>query len=106
MALPDYTRHEIHIQPGGFVGDEFAGAISLHGFKHFNRHFSLDDPQEHHLAMAQAAPWADHRFNSERWVPEYRGSDFPGVLPAAGFEVKIGPKRPGAFQEVTATKPG
>lgn len=238
MALPEYTRYEIHIQPGGYVGDEFAGAISLHGFKHFDRQFAFNDHQEHHLAMAQETPlpcdgkvarildlgcgwgglataykerfpeaevwgidvgapmvrwahhravkmglavnfaqrlgedskfeagsfdvvgsyimfhevsaeaakqivaeafrilrpggvfrvidfvtrgnpeyrepktvmakagqWADHRYNNERWAPEYRGSDFIGVLRAAGFEVKIDPKRPGAFQEVTATKP-
>ena len=55
--------------------------------------------------LAKAGQWADHRFNMERWAPEYRASDFPGVLRAAGFEVKIDPKRPGAFQEVTATKP-
>ena len=24
--VPEYTRHEIHIQPGGYVGDPFAGA--------------------------------------------------------------------------------
>ena len=27
MDLPDYTRHEIHAQPGGFVGDPFAGWV-------------------------------------------------------------------------------
>jgi ubiquinone/menaquinone biosynthesis C-methylase UbiE len=238
MALPEYTRYEIHIQPGGYVGDEFAGAISLHGFKHFDRQFSFNDHQEHHLAIAQETPlpcdgqvkrvldlgcgwgglataykerfpeaevwgidvgapmvrwahhraakmnlavnfaqrlgedskfeagsfdivgsyimfhevsaeaakqivaetyrilrpggvfrvldfvsrgnpeykapttvlakagqWADHRFNMERWAPEYRASDFPAVLRTAGFQVSIDPKRPGAFQEVTATKP-
>ncbi|MFO1426426.1 MAG: class I SAM-dependent methyltransferase [Steroidobacteraceae bacterium] len=238
MALPEYTRYEIHIQPGGYVGDEFAGAISLHGFKHFDRQFSFNDHQEHHLAMAREMPlpcdgqvrrvldlgcgwgglatalkerfpeadvwgidvggpmvrwahhravkmnlavnfaqrlgedskfeagsfdivgsyimfhevsaeaaqrivaetyrilrpgglfrvidfvtrgnpeyrepktvmakagqWADHRYNMERWAPEYRGSDFPAVLRSAGFQVSIDPKRPGAFQEVTATKP-
>ena len=238
MHLPEYTRYEIHIQPGGYVGDEFAGAISLHGFKHFDRPFAFNDHQEHHLAMAQETPlpcdgqvkrildlgcgwggfatalkqrfpdaetwgidvggpmvrwahhravkmnvpvkfaqrlgedskfdsgsfdivasyimfhevsaeaakqivaetyrilrpggvfrvldfvsrgnpqfkapatvlakagqWADHRYNNERWAPEYRASDFPGVLREAGFQVSIDPKRPGAFQEVTATKP-
>ena len=53
---------------------------------------------------AKAGQWPGHRFNMERWAPEYRGSDFPGVLRAAGFEVKIDPKRPGAFWEITATK--
>lgn len=27
MELPDYTVHEIHAQPGGFVGDPFAGWV-------------------------------------------------------------------------------
>ncbi len=238
MDLPEYTRYEIHIQPGGYVGDEFAGGISLYGFKQFDRQFSFNDHQEHHLAMAQEMPlpcdgkvrrvldvgcgfgglatalkerfpdaevwgidvggpmvrwahhravnmnipvhfaqrlgedtkfesgsfdivasyimfhevsaeaakqivaeayrilrpggifrpvdfftngnpqykppttvaakagqWADHRYNCERWALEYRESDFPGVLRAAGFEVSIGPVRPGAFQDITARKP-
>lgn len=56
MALPDYTRHEIHIQPGGYIGDDLAGALSLYGFKQFDRQFSYNDHQEHHLAMAQEMP--------------------------------------------------
>jgi ubiquinone/menaquinone biosynthesis C-methylase UbiE len=56
MPLPEYTRYEIHIQPGGYVGDEFAGAIALYGFKQFDRQFSYNDHQEHHLAMAQEIP--------------------------------------------------
>lgn len=31
MHIPDYTKHEIHLQPGGYVGDPFAGVIYLHG---------------------------------------------------------------------------
>ena len=31
LVLPPYTKHEIHIQPGGYVGDPFAGFIYLHG---------------------------------------------------------------------------
>jgi ubiquinone/menaquinone biosynthesis C-methylase UbiE len=27
IAMPDYVRHEIHRQPGGFVGDPFAGWV-------------------------------------------------------------------------------
>ncbi len=238
MSLPDYTRHEIHIQPGGYVGDDFAGAISLYGFKQFDRQFAFNDHQEHHLAMAQEMPlpkdgevrrvldlgcgtgglatalkerfpdaevwgidvggpmvrwahhraatmgiavhfaqrlgedskfaagsfdivgsyimfhevsaeaakqivaetyrilrpggvfrpidfvtrgnpaykppssvlakagqWADHRYNNERWSLEYRNTDFPALLRSVGFNVTIGPQRPGAFQDVTALKP-
>ena len=32
---PEYTKHEIHMQPGGYVGDEFAGHIYHHGTNMF-----------------------------------------------------------------------
>ncbi|MBM3513632.1 MAG: class I SAM-dependent methyltransferase [Alphaproteobacteria bacterium] len=35
MHIPDYTKHEIHIQPGGYVGDPFAGHIYLYGTANF-----------------------------------------------------------------------
>ena len=35
MKIPDYTRHEIHIQPGGYVGDPFAGHMYLYGTNSF-----------------------------------------------------------------------
>jgi len=35
MAIPDYARHEIHIQPGGYVGDPFAGHIHHYGTNSF-----------------------------------------------------------------------
>ena len=35
MDIPDYTRHEIHIQPGGYVGDPFAGHIYHYGTNSF-----------------------------------------------------------------------
>jgi ubiquinone/menaquinone biosynthesis C-methylase UbiE len=35
MTIPDYTRHEIHIQPGGYVGDPFAGHIYHYGTNSF-----------------------------------------------------------------------
>ncbi|MBL8642748.1 MAG: class I SAM-dependent methyltransferase [Rhodospirillaceae bacterium] len=56
LNIPDYTRHEIHIQPGGYVGDPFAGAISHYGFKQFDRNVFNNDRMEHHLAMAQETP--------------------------------------------------
>src|SRR5207244_8188425 len=31
LKLPEYTTHEIHIQPGGFVGDPFAGYLYRYG---------------------------------------------------------------------------
>ncbi len=35
MKIPDYTRHEIHIQPGGYVGDPFAGHMYVYGTNSF-----------------------------------------------------------------------
>jgi ubiquinone/menaquinone biosynthesis C-methylase UbiE len=56
LEIPDYTRHEIHIQPGGYVGDPFAGAISHYGFKQFDRNVWKNDRMEHHLSMAMETP--------------------------------------------------
>lgn len=36
LDIPDYIRHEIHIQPGGYVGDAFAGHIYHHGTNSFS----------------------------------------------------------------------
>jgi ubiquinone/menaquinone biosynthesis C-methylase UbiE len=35
LAIPDYARHEIHIQPGGYVGDPFAGHVYHYGTNSF-----------------------------------------------------------------------
>jgi ubiquinone/menaquinone biosynthesis C-methylase UbiE len=35
MAIPDHARHEIHIQPGGYVGDPFAGHVYHYGTNSF-----------------------------------------------------------------------
>ena len=35
MFVPDYTRHEIHIQPDGYVGDAFAGHVYHYGTNSF-----------------------------------------------------------------------
>ena len=35
MNIPDYARHEIHIQPGGYVGDPYAGHIYHYGTNSF-----------------------------------------------------------------------
>jgi len=31
MEIPNYAKYEIHLQPGGYVGDPFAGYIYYHG---------------------------------------------------------------------------
>ncbi len=35
MTIPEYTKHEIHIQPGGYVGDPFAGYVYHYGTNSF-----------------------------------------------------------------------
>ena len=35
LDIPTYARHEIHIQPGGYVGDPFAGHIYHYGTNSF-----------------------------------------------------------------------
>lgn len=35
LEIPEYARHEIHIQPGGYVGDPFAGHINHYGVNAF-----------------------------------------------------------------------
>ena len=35
MMIPEYTKHEIHIQPGGYVGDPFAGHMYHYGTNSF-----------------------------------------------------------------------
>jgi ubiquinone/menaquinone biosynthesis C-methylase UbiE len=51
LDLPDYTRHEIHGQPGGYVGDPFAGWVYhcalARGFYYQFRH------EENFMAVAQ-----------------------------------------------------
>ncbi len=55
MEVPEYTRYEIHIQPGGYVGDPLAGGISAFGSKHFGRASAnlWNDHTERHLTFAQ-----------------------------------------------------
>ena len=54
MHIPDYTKHEIHIQPGGYVGDPLAGYIYHYGTNNF--FMGHNDQDEVNAAVAQAAP--------------------------------------------------
>jgi SAM-dependent methyltransferase len=54
MKLPDYTTHEIHIQPGGYVGDPFAGHVYHYGTNNFYVDRNYQD--EVHLGIANAIP--------------------------------------------------
>jgi SAM-dependent methyltransferase len=54
MHIPDYTRHEIHIQPGGYVGDPMAGWIYHYGTNGF--FMGQNDQDEIQTMVATAAP--------------------------------------------------
>jgi ubiquinone/menaquinone biosynthesis C-methylase UbiE len=54
MNIPEYTTYEIHIQPGGYVGDAFAGHIYHYGTNNFYRAENYQD--EIHRNMASQMP--------------------------------------------------
>ncbi len=54
MHIPNYTKYEIHIQPGGYVGDPFAGYIYHYGTNDFYRGANYQD--EIHRNMARQMP--------------------------------------------------
>ena len=51
LDIPDYCRHEIHIQPGGYVGAEFAGALYHYGTNSF--YMGQNDSDEFHISLAK-----------------------------------------------------
>ncbi|MDX2221931.1 MAG: class I SAM-dependent methyltransferase [Rhodospirillaceae bacterium] len=54
MFIPDYAKHEIHMQPGGYVGDPFAGHIYYYGTHNFYMGENYQDDQ--HVRYAAAVP--------------------------------------------------
>ncbi|MDX2222246.1 MAG: class I SAM-dependent methyltransferase [Rhodospirillaceae bacterium] len=54
MMIPDHARHEIHIMPGGYVGDPFAGHIYHYGGNNFNG--GRNDQDEIQAGFADAVP--------------------------------------------------
>ena len=53
LEIPDYTRHEIHMQPGGYVGNPFAGAIYHYGTNAFyEARGTWNYQDEHHAELA------------------------------------------------------
>jgi ubiquinone/menaquinone biosynthesis C-methylase UbiE len=58
LAVPDYARHEIHIQPGGYVGDPFAGHMYHYGTNSFYTGTSIghNDQDEAHANAASRLP--------------------------------------------------
>jgi SAM-dependent methyltransferase len=58
MDIPDYTKHEIHIQPGGYVGDPFAGHLYHYGTNSFYHGSYPDgnDQDQIHTGTANRLP--------------------------------------------------
>jgi len=56
MDIPDYTKHEIHIQPGGYVGDPFAGYINFYGVNNFYAGQNFQDETQAAIAKAVIPP--------------------------------------------------
>jgi SAM-dependent methyltransferase len=59
MEIPEYTRHEIHMQPGGYVGDPFAGHMYHHGTNNFWLGNNYQDEMHGELAEAVPVPPGD-----------------------------------------------
>ncbi len=54
MDIPDYARHEIHMQPGGYVGNEFAGPIYHYGTNaFFEARGTMNYQDESHARLAR-----------------------------------------------------
>jgi SAM-dependent methyltransferase len=57
MHVPQYTRHEIHQQPGGYVGSPFAGAVYHYGTNAFYMARNiLNDQDQNHANLASQMP--------------------------------------------------
>ena len=61
MELPEYTKHEIHIQPGGYVGDPFAGYIYYYGVNNFYGGSNYDDEVQAAIAARVQVPKDDKK---------------------------------------------
>jgi SAM-dependent methyltransferase len=53
---PEYTKHEIHIQPGGYTGDPFAGYINYYGVNNFYGGSNYDDQVQAGIASRIQTP--------------------------------------------------
>ncbi len=53
---PEYTKHEIHMQPGGYTGDEFAGHLFHYGTNNFYNGRNYQDEVQTSLAEGLPVP--------------------------------------------------
>ena len=56
LEIPEYASHEIHIQPGGYVGDPFAGHIYHYGANHFRMGRNDQDERQEQVAATLEPP--------------------------------------------------
>lgn len=54
MHLPDHVKHEIHIMPGGYVGDPLGGYVFHYGTNNF--YGGRNDQDEIHIGFANSIP--------------------------------------------------
>ncbi|MFL2769628.1 MAG: methyltransferase domain-containing protein [Rhodospirillaceae bacterium] len=56
MHIPEYASYEIHLQPGGYIGDPFAGYIYVHGENVVFSNGNYQDDAQRRLARRVPAP--------------------------------------------------
>lgn len=56
LAIPDYAKREIHLQPGGYVGDPLAGVVYEWGTKVFYQGLNDHDEVQREVAAIARAP--------------------------------------------------
>ncbi len=57
LEIPTYAKHEIHMQPGGYVGNPFAGHLYHYGTNAFYSARATDNYQDqHHARLAEQLP--------------------------------------------------
>ncbi len=57
LDIPNYAKHEIHMQPGGYVGNPFAGHLYHYGTNAFYSARSTNNYQDqHHARLAEQVP--------------------------------------------------
>lgn len=56
MHIPEYASYEIHLQPGGYVGDPFAGYIYVHGENVVFTNGNYQDDAQRRLSRRVPAP--------------------------------------------------
>ena len=57
LDIPDFAKHEIHMQPGGYVGNPFAGALYHYGTNAFYSARATNNYQDqHHARLASQVP--------------------------------------------------